>query len=171
MALRTIDIGQIEDAFQYDDALTYSDGIPVGLRVKQVPTNSEHVVRLADLGGASDPLSDEPVLMAAATGTDFANKRTIAVGVGLTKTDAGAGSTLTLAVKQQSAVTSLTDNTGGTANNTLENVPTVGVDVVIAASQVDVNTAIAAIENNFADLSAKVNSILTALRSAEIIVT
>jgi len=51
------------------------------------------------------------------------------------------------------AITSLTDNTAGTANNTLEAL----ADGTTYANDV------AAIRNNFADLAAKINEILAAL--------
>jgi hypothetical protein len=53
------------------------------------------------------------------------------------------------------AIASLTDNSGGTANNTLE-----AIGAVYSQTEV---------RNNFADLAAKVNAILQALRDAEII--
>lgn len=56
------------------------------------------------------------------------------------------------------AVTSLTDNTGGAADDTLAAVPS------------DTLANAAAVSNaNFADLAAKVNAILTTLRNAGII--
>lgn len=56
---------------------------------------------------------------------------------------------------QASAITNLTDSTTGTANDTL-------TDVGVAFAQATLN-------NNFADLAAKVNAILTAIRNAGII--
>lgn len=53
------------------------------------------------------------------------------------------------------AITNLTDSSGGTANDTIEDVPAVYTEAALA--------------NNFADLAAKVNAILTALRSAGVI--
>jgi hypothetical protein len=53
------------------------------------------------------------------------------------------------------AVASLTDNSGGTANDTLE-----AVGAVYSQSEV---------RNNFADLAAKLNAILAALRDSGII--
>lgn len=53
------------------------------------------------------------------------------------------------------AITSLTDNSGGTANDTL---------VAISATYTQ-----AEVRDNFADLAAKVNAILSALRDANII--
>lgn len=64
------------------------------------------------------------------------------------------------------AVVALTNSTGATANNTVENVPaavaSVGADTS-AATVVSVNAAITAIENDISDLTAKVNEILAAL--------
>lgn len=56
------------------------------------------------------------------------------------------------------AIVSLTDSSGGTANDTLQ--------AVGATNSGDVS---AAINNNFADVAAKVNGILTALRNAGIL--
>lgn len=60
----------------------------------------------------------------------------------------------TLVNRQAENITSLTDSTGGTANNTLTAISGSGAD--------------AAINNNFADLAAKVNEILTALQNAKL---
>lgn len=56
--------------------------------------------------------------------------------------------------RQSANITSLTDSTGGTADNTLAAITGSGAD--------------AAINNNFADLAAKVNAILTALQNANL---
>lgn len=69
------------------------------------------------------------------------------------------GYCLRAAPAAQAAISSLTDNTGGAADNTLAN---------LADGTTYANDH-AAIENNFADVGAKVNSILTALRGAGII--
>lgn len=62
------------------------------------------------------------------------------------------------AVAQASAIVSLTDSTGGTANDTLA--------AVGATNSGDVSGVI---NSNFADLGAKVNAILTAMRNTGII--
>lgn len=67
------------------------------------------------------------------------------------------GGTITNNGTQATAIVSLTDSTTGTANDTV-------ADVGAAFSQ-------SAINNNFADLAAKVNAILAALRGAGIIAT
>jgi hypothetical protein len=76
---------------------------------------------------------------------------------------------------QGAAITSLTDSSGGTANNTLEAIASsvTGVDGTgsNAASKANVDTALVAIKNNFADLAAKNEEILDALRAAGIIAT
>lgn len=68
------------------------------------------------------------------------------------------------------AIASLTDNSGGSANGTVEACGTAvtGVDGTgsNAASKADVDARLAAIANNFADLAAKVNAILAHLRAA-----
>lgn len=63
------------------------------------------------------------------------------------------------------SVTALTDNTGATANNTIENVPaaTAASTDTSAASLTSTNASITAIENNIADLTAKINAIIGAL--------
>jgi hypothetical protein len=53
------------------------------------------------------------------------------------------------------AIPNLTDNSGGAANDTIEDVPAAYNEAALA--------------NNFADLTAKVNAILAALRTANII--
>ena len=60
----------------------------------------------------------------------------------------------------------LTDNSGGTANDTVEDcgMAVTGVDGTgsNAASKADVDTRLTAIANNIADLAAKINAILAA---------
>lgn len=65
------------------------------------------------------------------------------------------GGTITNNGTQATAIVSLTDSSTGTANDTV-------ADVGAAFSQANIN-------NNFADLTAKVNAILAALRGAGII--
>lgn len=64
-------------------------------------------------------------------------------------------------------LTALTDNSGGTANNTIAdcNDAVTGVDGTgsNAASKADVDARLVTIANNFADLAAKVNAIIAAL--------
>lgn len=64
-----------------------------------------------------------------------------------------------------SGVTALTNSTGVTANNTVENVPaaTAASTDTSAASLASTNTALTAIENSLSDLTAKVNEIIAAL--------
>lgn len=72
----------------------------------------------------------------------------------------------------QAAITDLTDNSGGTANNTVEacGAAVTGVDGTgsNAASKADVDARLTAIANNFADLAAKVNELNAALKAAQI---
>lgn len=53
------------------------------------------------------------------------------------------------------AITSLTDSSGGTANDTIQSVSATYTQAEVA--------------NNFADLAAKVNAIIAALRAARVI--
>lgn len=64
------------------------------------------------------------------------------------------------------AITNLTDNSAGTADNTVAAMPaaTAATTDTSAASLASVNTTLTAIRNNVADLTAKVNAILTALK-------
>lgn len=72
---------------------------------------------------------------------------------------------------QASAIADLTDNSGGTANNTITAVTDPTDSPVTADGLRDdlVANMIPSIESNFADLAAKVNAILAALRGAGII--
>jgi hypothetical protein len=62
-------------------------------------------------------------------------------------------------------ITALTDNSGGTANNTIEAVPaaTAADTDTSAASLASTNTALTAIKNDIADLTAKLNAVIAAL--------
>jgi len=64
-----------------------------------------------------------------------------------------------------SGVTVLTNSTGVTGDNTVENVPqaTAAVTDTTAASLTSTNAALTAIENDIADLTAKVNAIINAM--------
>ena len=68
-----------------------------------------------------------------------------------------------------SAITSLTNNTGGSADDTLAAMANVGVDVLVAADQADVNDRLATLRNNLSDLSAKVNELIAALEAYPVI--
>lgn len=65
------------------------------------------------------------------------------------------------------ALVALTDNSGGTANNTVEVVPaaTAATTDTSAASLTSTNAALTAIKNDIADLTAKVNAIIAALKA------
>lgn len=73
---------------------------------------------------------------------------------------------------QPTAIVDLTDNSGGTANDTIEACGTAvtGVDGAgsNAASKADVDARLTAIANNFADLTAKVNELNAALQAAQV---
>lgn len=83
------------------------------------------------------------------------------------------GGTITNAGTQATAIASLTDSTTGTANNTLAPMPTLTDSPASAdALRDDINTnMVPVINSNFADLGAKVNAILVALRGVGIIAT
>lgn len=67
------------------------------------------------------------------------------------------GGAIQAAGTQASAIADLTDNSGGTADGTIADVEAIYTEATLA--------------NNFADLAAKVNAILAALRGAGIIAT
>lgn len=68
---------------------------------------------------------------------------------------------------QVAAIVALTDSTGGTADNTVATIAnaTAATTDTTAASLTSVNTAIGVIKNDFADLTAKVNTIIAALKA------
>lgn len=70
-------------------------------------------------------------------------------------------------VAQQSDIVALTDNSAGTANNTIEAManPTDSPATADALRDDIVANLLPAIRNNFADVAAKINSIRTALRN------
>lgn len=76
--------------------------------------------------------------------------------------DGNATISVTTTVAEQSAITSLTDSSGGSANNTIAPITNAA-----NAGSADVGPTADAI----ADLAAKVNAILTALRAAGVIAT
>lgn len=57
----------------------------------------------------------------------------------------------------------ITNSTGGTQDGTLAALANVGIDVVLAASQTDVNTRMATINDNFTDVYALLNAMRTAM--------
>lgn len=65
------------------------------------------------------------------------------------------------------ALVALTNNSGGTANDTVEVVPaaTAATTDTSAASLTSTNAAITAIKNDIADLTVKVNAVIAALKA------
>lgn len=63
-----------------------------------------------------------------------------------------------------SVIVSLTDNSGGTADNTIAAIPaaTAATTDTSAASLASVNASLTAIKNDIADLTAKVNALIAA---------
>lgn len=64
------------------------------------------------------------------------------------------------------ALVALTNSSGGTADNTVAAMPaaTAATTDTTAASLASVNTALTAIRNNIADLTVKLNAVITALK-------
>lgn len=80
---------------------------------------------------------------------------------------AGLTSINTKTKAQVVALVALTDSSGGTANNAVEVIPaaTAATTDTTAASLASVNTAITAIKNDVADLAAKINAVIAALKA------
>ena len=79
----------------------------------------------------------------------------------------------TAAVDQPAAVTSLTDNSAGAATDTLQACPDPGDTPITADALRDdiVANLLPAIRNNFADLAAKMNTVISRLREPGVIDT
>lgn len=136
-----------------------STGAAGAVRV-QVKTHGE--IQLAvgsaaatDVGKAVYASDDNTFVLTASTNSFIGViKRWVSSGVAIVAFDVRGGGILT----------ALTDNSGGSANDTLETcgAAVTGVDGSgsNAASKADVDTRLTAIKNNFADLAAKVNAII-----------
>jgi hypothetical protein len=119
-------------------------------------------VAITDIGKPVYAADDNDFVLTATGNTQIGRvKRFVSAGYAVVAFDAdggGVGATLT----------ALTDNSGGTANTTLEdcNDAVTGVDGVgsNAASKADVDARLVSIANNFADLAAKVNEIIAVLK-------
>jgi hypothetical protein len=68
---------------------------------------------------------------------------------------------------QVAALVALTDNSGGTADDTVAVVPaaTAASTDTSAASLASTNTALTAIKNDIADLAGKINAVIAALKA------
>ena len=131
----------------------------------QVKTHGEVQLPVANVAatdlGKPVYASDDDTFVLTATGNSYIGKvkRFVSAGVAVVAFDVRrTGATLT----------ALTDNSGGTANTTLEdcNDAVTGVDGTgsNAASKDDVDARLVSIANNFADLAAKVNEIIAVLK-------
>ena len=131
----------------------------------QVKTHGEVQLPVANVAatdlGKPVYASDDDTFVLTATGNSYIGKvkRFVSTGVAVVAFDVRrTGATLT----------ALTDNSGGTANTTLEdcNDAVTGVDGTgsNAASKDDVDARLVSIANNFADLAAKVNEIIAVLK-------
>lgn len=109
-----------------------------------------------DVGKAIYASDDNVFILTASTNSKIGViKRYVSAGVVVVAFDAADNSGI---------LTALTDNSGGAANDTIQvcGAAVTGVDGVgnNAASKADVDTRLTAIANNFADLAAKVNSLI-----------
>lgn len=125
-----------------------------GVRV-QVKTHGEVQLPVTNVAatdiGKPVYASDDDTFVLTATGNSYIGKvkRFVSTGVAVVAFD----------VRTGGALTALTDNTAGTANDTLEamaDLATAGGNTYTDAA---VNAVIAKIRNNFADLAAKVNAL------------
>ena len=168
MALRTIHIGAVEDAFQWDDATTpfYSDGsTPVGLVVPLAPTVDNAVVRKVDLvTGAVNPLADLQYVVMALTSV-VPNERKLTAGTGVGLADGGAGGNATISIGQAVETTS---------DVTFDDINATGV-YKVDGTQVLSNQAAAEADlaggATLSDVITKVNNLLAKLRTHGIIAT
>lgn len=178
----------------------FSDG---AIQTSKVPSSANDVLRQVDSGaGGSVAPSNAQYVVIALDGV-LSQERVLAVGDNLTKTDGGANGNVTLDTaqgikttnspqfvnvnltgdlrvggtkvvgSQGSAIASLTDSTGGTANDTVQAL-TNPADLPATADALRddlVANLIPELRNNYADLAAKVNTILTALRNHGLIAT
>jgi len=125
-----------------------------GVRV-QVKTHGEVQLPVANVAatdiGKPVYASDDDTFVLTATGNSYIGKvkRFVSTGVAVVAFD----------VRTGGALTALTDNTAGTADDTLEamaDLETAGGNTYTDAA---VNAVLAKIRNNFADLAAKVNAL------------
>lgn len=123
------------------------------------PGAQQQAARLADL--PSENVSN-PLFW-------IARPRVGGVGAAPTALTDGSGGTANDTLTALGGITVLTDNTAATANDTVENVPACtgdagGVATVSAAANVatvaSVNTSLTAVENDIADLTSKVNTLV-----------
>lgn len=130
-----------------------------GVRV-QVKTHGEVQLPVANVAatdiGKPVYASDDDTFVLTATGNSYIGKvkRFVSTGVAVVAFD----------VRTGGALTALTDNTAGTADDTLEamaDLDTAGGNTYTDAA---VNAVLAKIRNNFADLAAKVNAIAAMLK-------
>ena len=111
--------------------------------------------------------SDDDTFVLTATGNSYIGKvkRFVSTGVAVVAFDASQRGIIDADVnavlaKNFAALAILTDNTAGTADDTLEAM----ADLGNTYSDAEVNAVLAKIRNNFADLAAKVNAIAALLK-------
>lgn len=130
----------------------------------QVKTHGEVQLPVANVAatdlGKPVYASDDDTFVLTATGNSYIGKvkRFVSTGVAVVAFDA-------FDVRRTGAtLTALTDNSGGTANDTLEAMADLATDGGNTYADADVNAVLAKIRNNFADLAAKVNEIIAVLK-------
>ena len=129
----------------------------------QVKTHGEVQLPVANVAatdlGKPVYASDDDTFVLTATGNSYIGKvkRFVSTGVAVVAFDA-------FDVRTGGALTALTDNTAGTANDTLEAMDDLATVNGNTYADADVNAVLAKIRNNFADLAAKVNEIIAVLK-------
>lgn len=170
MARRTIKIGSI-GPLVFDDGNSFPDGDTHGLHVDRTPTEDTEVMRKVDVGGGAIAAPEDATYIVVSLTAGLTNERRIQAGTGLALDDGGANNDLTINHSPHAAEASLTDNTSGTANDTLQAL-TDPTDTPADADTLRddlVANLIPELRNNLADLAAKVNAILTILRDQNIL--
>ena len=132
----------------------------------QVKTHGEVQLPVANVAatdlGKPVYASDDDTFVLTATGNSYIGKvkRFVSTGVAVVAFDAFDA----FDVRTGGALTALTDNTAGTANDTLEAMDDLATANGNTYADADVNAVLAKIRNNFADLAAKVNEIIAVLK-------
>ena len=133
----------------------------------QVKTHGEVQLPVANVAatdlGKPVYASDDDTFVLTATGNSYIGKvkRFVSTGVAVVAFDVRV---VAFDVRTGATLTALTDNSGGTANDTLEAMADLATDGGNTYADADVNAVLAKIRNNFADLAAKVNEIIAVLK-------
>lgn len=182
MALQHISLGSIENWLSYDDTGTYSDGTPYGLKMSSSPsfaaiTATDNITLDADNKSIRFGADQDATILYDGTNL-VVNPR--AVGSGKMSVSGAINTTehyqvdgTQVLTNQQAAIASLTDSSGGTADNTIAALPDLADTPLTAdALRDDIMTNwLPVLLNNFADLAAKYNALAAMARAHGLIAT